>query len=175
MTNKEGYSMNQTSKIILMIVTTLSCVGCDQVTKNIARQNLVTGESLSFFGNLFRLQYIENQGAFLSLGAGAHEHTRFLMFTVIVGLFLIGMVCYLIFSKRVAKAEVIAFSMVIGGGFANLIDRVFNNGRVIDFMNMGIGRIRTGIFNIADVAILLGVFWIFALLLKRQEPRCHNQ
>ena len=167
--------MKKASKIILMIVTLLSCVGCDQVTKSIARQNLVTGESLSFSGNLFILQYIENQGAFLSLGAGAHEQTRFLIFTVIAGLFLIGMACYIIFSKKVTKAEVIAFSMVIGGGIGNLIDRVFNNGRVIDFMNIGIGRIRTGIFNIADVAILFGVFLVIVLLQKRKEPRCHNQ
>jgi len=98
--------MKQASKIIMMIVTLLSCVGCDQVTKNIARQNLVNGESLSFFGSTFRLQYIENPGAFLSLGAGAHEQTRFLIFTVIAGLFLVGMVCYLMFSKKVTKAEV---------------------------------------------------------------------
>jgi signal peptidase II len=174
MTDKEGSSMKQTSKIIMMIVTLLSCVGCDQVTNNIARQTLVNGESISFFNNIFRFQYTENPGAFLSLGAGANEQTRFLIFSVITGLFLIGMVCYLMISKKVTKTEVLAFSMVIGGGFANLIDRVFNNGRVIDFMNMGIGPIRTGIFNVADVAIFLGTFWIFALLLKRQETRGHN-
>jgi signal peptidase II len=166
--------MKRASKMILVIFTFLSCVGCDQVTKNIARQNLVTGESFSYFGNLFRFQYTENPGAFLSLGAGANEQIRFFIFTVLVGLFLAGLAFYLIVSKQVTKTEAIALSMVIGGGFANLMDRISNNGRVIDFMNMGIGPIRTGIFNVADVEILLGIFLFLALLLKRQGPRCHN-
>lgn len=159
--------MKQASKIMIIVVTLLSCIGCDQVTKNIARQNLMGGEPLTFLGNIVRFQYIENPGAFLSLGAGAHEQTRFLIFTVFTGLFLIGMVCYLICSKKFAKEEVIAISMMVGGGIANLIDRVFNNGRVIDFINMGIGPVRTGIFNVADMAILFGIFWIIILLRKK--------
>jgi signal peptidase II len=43
------------------------------------------------------------------------------------------------------------------GGIGNLLDRVFYDGRVIDFMNLGIGRLRTGIFNVADVYITIGI------------------
>jgi signal peptidase II len=161
--------MKQASKIMIMLVILISCVGCDQVTKSIARQNLANGEPLSFLGNTFRFQYIENPGAFLSLGAGAHEQTRFLIFTVLTGLFLAGIMCYLVFSRKVGRTEVIAISLVAGGGIANLIDRVFNHGRVIDFMNMGIGPVRTGIFNVADVAIMFGTLWLFTLLVKKRE------
>ncbi len=38
-----------------------------------------------------------------------------------------------------------------------MLDRIFNDGKVIDFMNMGIGSLRTGIFNMADVLIMVGM------------------
>ena len=46
--------------------------------------------------------------------------------------------------------------MVLGGGFSNLLDRMLKSGAVADFMNIGIGNVRTGIFNLADVAIMVG-------------------
>ena len=46
---------------------------------------------------------------------------------------------------------------MISGGFSNLYDRITNHGGVVDFMNMGVGSLRTGIFNVADMAIMAGV------------------
>ncbi len=46
--------------------------------------------------------------------------------------------------------------LLLGGAIGNLIDRVRFDGLVIDFMNLGVGPLRTGIFNVADVAISCG-------------------
>jgi signal peptidase II len=46
--------------------------------------------------------------------------------------------------------------LVFAGGASNWVDRVVR-GSVVDFMNVGIGPLRTGIFNVADVAIMVGV------------------
>jgi signal peptidase II len=46
--------------------------------------------------------------------------------------------------------------MFLAGGISNLVDRIAL-GRVIDFLNVGIGPFRTGIFNVADVAIMAGI------------------
>ena len=46
-------------------------------------------------------------------------------------------------------------ALLVAGGASNLMDR-FVHGAVIDFMNVGIGSVRTGIFNVADMAIMLG-------------------
>jgi signal peptidase II len=46
-------------------------------------------------------------------------------------------------------------ALFVAGGASNLVDRIAH-GVVIDFMNVGIGPLRTGIFNVADVAIMLG-------------------
>ena len=58
-----------------------------------------------------------------------------------------------LFPARPGQAGLLLF---LAGGVSNLIDRV-TLGRVIDFLNVGIGPLRTGIFNIADMAIIAGV------------------
>lgn len=154
--------MERLTKVAITLVTLLFSVGCDQVTKHIARKNLVYGQLHSFMHDVLRLQYVENHGAFLGLGAGADERTRFLVFTVFAGFALIALVGFLFYSNRTSKAETVAVSLIVGGGIANILDRVFNHGGVIDFMNVGIGPLRTGIFNVADIAITFGVLWLLA-------------
>lgn len=46
-------------------------------------------------------------------------------------------------------------ALFVAGGSSNLLDRL-TRGSVIDFMNVGLGPLRTGIFNVADMAIMLG-------------------
>ena len=148
-----------------------SCVGCDQLTKNIARHSLANSEPIVFLNNFIRLQYIENPGAFLSLGAGSSENIRFWIFTLLTGIFLAGMLVYLLLSQIHSSVKIISLSLVAGGGIGNLIDRVLNEGRVIDFMNMGIGSLRTGIFNVADVALSVGVAWFLVISLKDSKKK----
>jgi len=50
-----------------------------------------------------------------------------------------------------------ALALVAGGGLANWIERLWNDGAVTDFVSLGVGPLRTGIFNVADVFVLAGV------------------
>jgi signal peptidase II len=68
--------------------------------------------------------------------------------------------------------------LVIGGGMSNFIDRLLYGGYVVDFLNVGIGSVRTGIFNVADVFIVTGVLLLVfsdrlskELLTKRSSGR----
>jgi signal peptidase II len=47
--------------------------------------------------------------------------------------------------------------LIASGGVGNWIDRLTNDGRVTDFLNLGIGSLRTGIFNVADMVLMAGV------------------
>ena len=47
-------------------------------------------------------------------------------------------------------------TLLLAGAVGNLIDRIRLDGLVIDFLNLGIGPLRTGIFNVADMAIMAG-------------------
>ena len=148
---------------LLVILISMSCIGCDQYTKTLAREDLQPGRPVSYFGGFVRFQYEENAGGMLSMGSEFSESFRFWVFTVTVALFLFGILSVVCIHPRLAVGDRLAAAFIAGGGFGNLIDRLLNDGTVIDFLNVGIGPIRTAVFNIADVAILTGA----ALLLLR--------
>jgi signal peptidase II len=60
-------------------------------------------------------------------------------------------------------------ALIVGGGFSNLIDRLFHNGAVVDLLHIGIGRVRTGIFNLAEVAIMAGIGLMLIEAWRRDE------
>lgn len=150
--------MEISKKVAIVIGFMATSIGIDQYTKQIAVQKLKATPVQTFWWDTFRLQYAENNGAFLSLGSGLSDTTRFWTFTVLVTGFLIGLGIYMFRKKDISKLELISYSLVLGGGIGNLIDRWTRNGWVIDFMNMGIGELRTGIFNVADAVIMAGMF-----------------
>jgi len=147
-------------RLLFTLISISLCVGCDQKIKDIAKSKLVLGNSTSFFGDTFRLSLMENHGAFLGMGAGLPESTRFVVFTALISAGLLAALAWLTFSRRLSRLTIVASILVISGGMGNLIDRVFNNGGVVDFLNLGLGSIRTGIFNVADVYITAGALLI---------------
>jgi signal peptidase II len=146
-------------RIALIGFLILSTVGCDQVTKIVAQSSLQYAGALSYLGDTFRLEYAENKGAFLSFGAKLPEAARTAIFMVLVSIFL-GVVGYQLITKNLDRATTIAYSLILGGGIGNLIDR-FLRGSVIDFLNVGVGSLRTGIFNVADMAVVAGLIILF--------------
>ena len=148
--------MTKLPRSLSIILITLSCTVIDQVSKFVAKQYLQPGDFYSYIGDAFRLQYAENSGAFLGLGATLPDLWRHLIFTVLVGIFLLALLVYLLRSNELTWFATVCLSLVCAGGLSNLIDRIAYDGRVVDFLNVGIGPLRTGIFNVADMAITFG-------------------
>ncbi len=160
----------RTLKAVLIALIVLATVGCDQATKHLARARLADRGTVFVVGSLFVLHYAENEGAFLSLGAGLSRPIRTLVFIAIPLAALAGMIVTVAGRKSAAWITVAGFSFIAGGGFGNLIDRLARGGRVSDFMNLGIGSFRTGIFNVADLCILLGCVLIILSPWGRGRP-----
>jgi signal peptidase II len=137
------------------IVTFIS-IALDQVTKVLATDAFKGKPSISYLGDIFRFQFATNEGAFLSLGGNLPESARFWVLTVGVGGLLLGITVQAL-RNPVDTANLSGYALIVSGGFSNWIDRARFGGVVVDFMNMGLGSLRTGIFNIADLAIVAGI------------------
>ena len=153
----EARSLRFSTRLAVLLITMLGCVGCDQVTKSAARSRLPPGQSVSLLGGVLRLQRTENPGAFLSAGESLPSQARRALFTVGGALLVIGAVCWSLFSRQLGFPGVIGAALICSGGLGNLIDRFTRAGYVTDFLYVGIGRLHTGIFNIADFVLLLGL------------------
>ena len=145
---------------LALVLTIAATVGCDRVTKHVATTTLAGTEGRSFLADTVRFVYVENPGGFLSLGAALPDNVRTGLFTVASGLLLLALAAFGI-RYRWTGSPAFGLTLFVGGGLSNWFDRVVHGG-VVDFVNLGVGPLRTGVFNVADVAIMLGL-GIFAI------------
>jgi signal peptidase II len=157
-------------KFVLPLVIMVLVILSDRMTKVWAVETLKGYPSQSYLGDCFRIIYAENEGAFLSLGSDLPENVRFWVLAVIPILALGYFGFTLFFNNEVGPWQRIAFAFIIAGGGSNIIDRILE-GKVVDFLNIGIGDFRSGIFNIADMAIMAGLFLILPMAFKSSVPK----
>lgn len=144
-----------------LFVLPLAVVILDQFSKYIVVENMALGESIPIIEEVFHLTYILNPGA--AFGMFAHNRLFFIAIAVIV----IGIIIW-------ARREILASpwevkagcGLFLGGAIGNLIDRS-RQGLVIDFLDFRIWPV----FNIADIAICIGVGLIIWNLLKTELKR----
>jgi signal peptidase II len=138
-----------------LVATVAMTVGCDRVTKHVATTALAGRPVRSLLADTVRLAYVQNAGGFLSLGADLPAGVRTSLFIVATGVLLLALVAYGI-RLRWRGWAAFGLALFVAGGVSNWVDRVLH-GSVIDFITVGVGPLRTGVFNVADVAILVGV------------------
>jgi signal peptidase II len=152
----------------------------DQATKVLARTWLAPRPPILFGaeiveGGLARLTYFENPGAFLGLGADLPASLRFWIFTVVAVLLLTGLAVYAWrASAQTSTLMLVGISLLVAGGLGNLIDRIVNDGRVVDFMLVGVGWLRTGVFNVADMALMAGVGLAVLAAMRQPSSAAHD-
>jgi signal peptidase II len=166
-----------------LLVAVAGLVALDQWTKALAAARLAGRGTVRLLGDFAVLVYINNRGAFLSLGSGLPETLRNI-FLIALPLAAIPFLVWALLGRGIGGnvggkvggaadaaekagwAEYSSAVLVAAGGLGNLIDRVFR-GEVRDFLNFGIGRLRTGIMNLADLYILFALIVIAAALASR--------
>ncbi len=159
-----------TKRIILVLGIIAVVIGIDQWSKLWAVNNLMGEPSTSYLNDFFRITFARNTGAFLSLGSGLSDDWRYWLLTILPVLVLLFLLYQTLFSKTMSQWQIIAFSVILGGGISNIYDRVMY-GSVVDFMNMGIGDLRTGIFNVADMAIMAGLFMMLPMMFRGSKQK----
>ncbi len=146
----------RTSFILLIILLN---AGCDQVSKHIARENLRYNDYVSVIGKQLVLIKTENSGAFLSAGDSMTSSIKFVFLSIIPLIALLYGIYFLIVRIHLPKLLVLGICFVIGGGIGNLYDRLLY-GSVTDFLHIDLYGLKTGIFNLADVSIMIGMAMI---------------
>ena len=164
-----GVPLRAKISIILAIVAAVLLV--DLCTKEWAQRALPGQDTIHKLGDTIRIGYVENTGVFLSLGAALSPAVRFWLFVVGVAAVLATLLVLTLADHRFHLPEVIAVAAIVGGGVGNLVDRIHLDGSVRDFLNVGIGSLRTGIFNVADMAITFGgIALLLFPLFRRKTP-----
>ena len=152
--------MQRIHRLGLVVLILIACTSCDQMVKNIAKESLAPSSPISLLNDSIRFEYIQNPGAILGLGGNLPREARVLFAVAFVSLILAFTLVFAVNTHRFSLMQLVGISLVAAGGVGNLLDRLFNNGAVIDFVRLGIGPLQTAIFNVADVAILGGAFTI---------------
>lgn len=130
----------------------------DQLTKWIVETNLINTR-IPVIENIFYLTYLQNTG-----GAwGIFENNK-IIFTIGIPIVLMAIIIYLIKGKSINKVEKIGFYALIGGAIGNYIDRIAR-GYVVDFIDFVVWPV----FNIADIAVVVGVGLIILSLFVNKK------
>ena len=147
------------------LVYTALVVVFDQATKYLVRHNLDLHATIQVVGDYFRLTYVENSGIVFGIKVGG----ALPLFTVLSVAATI-LILYYFYRERANHLGVrISLALILGGAVGNLIDRLFF-GRVVDFLDFGVGGYRFFVFNVADSAVTVGVA-LFLLLTTIVLPR----
>ncbi len=128
----------------------------DYVIKLIVINNLKPISSIEVIPGFFSLTYVENKGA--AFGMLSNARWVFILFTILVIVFLI---IFLFKKKPTSKLLNLALVLIIGGGFGNLIDRIFY-GYVVDYLSV---KFFPPVCNFADYCVTVGAFILVVYLL----------
>jgi signal peptidase II len=160
--------LSRTAFISLLIIVNIAI---DQISKVWVRANVSEGSQSSIIGDIFTLHNVENTGAFLGMGSDLTNPWRTILLLVLPVIVLGLVVVHIIKDKTIDRMSLIGFCCIIGGGIANVFDR-FAYGSVTDFLHIDLGgKLRSGIFNIADVSVTTGMIMILvaSFLYRKKE------
>ena len=159
--------MNRNLFIVILIIFNIAI---DQISKVWVRATFEYREVKEVIGDKFIMQYVENKGAFLGMGSDMNPTLRLIFLLILPTMVLGYVVYYIIKTKELDRLSLIAFCCIIGGGIANVFDRIAF-GQVTDFFFIDLGGVfKTGIFNVADLSVTTGmIMLLFSGIFKSKK------
>ncbi len=135
----------------------------DQLTKIVIRQTMMLHQSISVLGELIKITYVKNPG--IAFGLRVPNNTIFTILSVIAS---IGIAVYLFTHLKEGMAIKASLALILGGAVGNLIDRLLF-GEVVDFIDVGLKTLRWPVFNVADSAVVVGMFILLFTVIRTGE------
>ncbi|WP_428328870.1 signal peptidase II [Mucilaginibacter sp.] len=158
-------------RVILILLVLSINIGCDQVSKSIVRRKMDYYDQIGFLHNHITLSKVENAGAFLSLGDSLKGPMRIILLNLFPLIAVLFGLYYILAKTDLNRLTLFSVILIVGGGIGNLYDRIVH-GSVTDFMHINFVIFQTGVFNVADVSIMIGMFLLLiqAWLKQKAEP-----
>lgn len=161
--------MKLSPRSLFIILTIILTIAIDQISKILVRAYVIPSEKTNIIGTYFTLHNVENTGAFLGMGSDLSPVLK-LILLLILPIAVLGFVTVHIFKdKSLDNVSIFAFASIIGGGIANVFDRIAY-GSVTDFFHIDLGGVlRTGIFNLADLSVTTGMVILLVVSFKKKK------
>lgn len=157
-------------RMLLFCALSLSLISWDRVSKDLAKEYLRNKPARTFLHDSFRLEYAENTGAAMNLADDLHPQASFWLLAILPLTILIGLLAYIIaHSREIRPSRLMPLALIFAGGIGNILDRLFFDRHVADFMNIGLPILRSFIFNFADLWITAGVLWLAVGSVKKSQ------
>lgn len=156
----------------LLLGLVIANISCDQISKTMVRDQIEYGEIIELIGQTFILTKVENTGAFLSAGSDLPPVIRDILLIYLPIVVMVLVLGFILMQKKQGFGILLGMAFVLGGGIGNLIDRIAY-GSVTDFMHIDLDFARTGVFNFADVSIMigLGIVLLFSFLDRKDHEK----
>lgn len=151
-----------------IIFFSIPVIFLDQFTKYIISKSLLLYETLEIIPGLLDLTHIRNRGGAFGMFGGVDSPLLNLFFLVLSIIAILILILFIKESKGRSAIYSLSFSLILGGAFGNLLDRI-RIGEVIDFIDLHLGPYHWPAFNLADSAITFGVFLLIFDLIRRGE------
>ena len=143
-------------RAILTVLIVLLNIGIDQFSKWIARLTIANNEIIPILKGTIVFIKAENIGAALGIGAGLPSMLKVFYLQLLPIAILLFLFRMIVIDKELPKLIIVGVAIAIGGAFGNILDRILY-GSVTDFIQLHIGTYTTGIFNIADISVIIGL------------------
>ena len=157
----------------LFLSALLICI--DQISKALIVHNIrLYTVGASFLNGFLRIIHTRNLAIAFSLGRSLPDQLRTVLFIVFPFMLLVSLLIYFIRTDDLTRLQRWAVAGIIGGGFGNLIDRVFRPEGVVDFIDVrfyGIfGLERWPTFNLADASVVVaGILLVVSFMVEKDK------
>ncbi len=161
--------MTLSKRSLYIFATIIITIVIDQVSKIIVRKYIDSKEVINIIGEYFSLHNVENEGAFLGMGSELNPTLRIILLLILPTIVLGFILRYILKDKNLDNWSLFAFASIIGGGIANVFDRIVF-GSVTDFFYIRItDLVRTGVFNMADLSVTTGMIILIIVSFKKKK------
>ncbi len=152
---------------LALVLLTLSLFGCDHATKAAAQASLAPGRSINVIEGILELRFAANDDTAFSLlhHLGLARTPSLLLGAASLALLAVA-ATWVASRKRASRVQHVGFALVVAGALGNVVDRAMR-GYVVDFIHLT----RWPIFNVADIAVVVGVALLgYCAIFRRDEP-----